>query len=442
MTEKPLFFTHLQFSESAMAPVLRRLTQGGGQEIWSKGLKCIYAFHNFQDLMSALEQILALEQEPTSLKWRAIVHNGKWDESWVFLEHLHWDNVYLSDTLIASLSPDQVHLALRARRVQHNQYGEFIAHQLRLPTKPDPSSGSLKLQSMKPAPFGKRIVAALADYILAVSLFLTINACLNFATVYQVYSSQNIWEAEQGTIEHGESVTSWIASGSRSVKFGKGGTVSGRFPFEAGSYRVALVHSAYTPQPLSVRVTLGNNEFVFVQPHQRKTKRLYLPETYHLQKDDQIKVEVLSKNDDYVLDYINFLAPGAATYPEEESQTTVAQEHLIRLIGFWEYDDLKYHIWDLTAKCGAIFLFIHILFLSCLTWTPGAWIAGVRILPRKRFGPPGLRMAIWRSLGYLIAIPCAGVGWVWPLFSSSHQNWADSLSDTRVAEYRGWNHEA
>jgi hypothetical protein len=442
MTDQTLFFTYLEFSESAMAPVMKRLVQAGGQEVWNKGVKYIFSFDTSQGLMSALEQILALQEESSSLKWKAITHLGKSDDCWMYLQTLQCNQLYLTDSLVASLEPIEVPLALKACKVQHNQHGEFIAHQLKLPTNSDASSGSLKLQSMKPAPFGKRIVAAITDYILAVSLFFFMNACWNFPSVYRVYMAQQVWEAEQGTIEHAETITNWTSSGSKAVKFGKRGKVSDSFPFEANEYKVALVHSAYTPEPLSIRVVLGNNEFFFVQPHQRKMKRLYLPGTYQLKEGDYIKIESLSNNDDYLLDYINFLPPGAPTYSNDRTHITIAQEHLIRLIGFWEYDDLKYHIWDLTAKCGAIFLIIQILFLSYFTWTPGALVGGVRILPRKRFGPPGPRLAMRRCLGYLISIPCAGIGWIWPLFSSSSQNWADILSDTRVAEYRGWNDEA
>jgi hypothetical protein len=258
--------------------------------------------------------------------------------------------------------------------------------------------------------------------------------------VYGVISTRKVIEAEEMKIRHGYIIPTWLASSGGAVVMGEGATLSFPFPFETGTYKVRVVYRTWDDL-VKVKLGLGDRTIDFIG---FETKGKYLDDVWE-QSEVRGRNFLISRGEEFSvhravgeagypeIDFVQFIAPDDKLYPRDKNHNILRSEDVLRLTGLWEYDDLKYHFRDLFFLCPAIQMLLHILFLSFVPWTPGALLAGIRIVRRNGPRIPGMLRGSLRVLGYVLSVvPFAGVGLIWPVIVNRSDNWADALSKTRI----------
>lgn len=83
----------------------------------------------------------------------------------------------------------------------------------------------------------------------------------------------------------------------------------------------------------------------------------------------------------------------------------------------------------------ATFFVYHGLLNALLGFTPGKWLAGVRVVDAEG-KKPGVGRSFLRAFGYFLSAIPLGLGFLWAARGAEHRAWHDRLAGTRVVSVR------
>jgi uncharacterized RDD family membrane protein YckC len=443
----------VEFERGPAASVLDVLKDSGGTRCWSEGRRFIIRFQSPTAAIVASEfvlgQVASLNTEDGRFRFFIDTGEVSFDGSlpvgpamalgWSMLSRGIWNMVYFSESTRLTLRHSEHCFLARPEEWLEPGVGKVALHRLTLNYSESriergERTGEVfaNLCAIRPAPHGRRALAGLIDFLLAVLVLLSWRIVVNAPLVLGVISTRKVIEAESMKIRHGYISPTWLASSGAVVALGRNGSIMLPFPYETGTYQVRVIYR-YNGV-LGVEVGVGDRQFKLpLISNSRRFLEAVLDERIHITNGEPfiLKKGDIVENPD--IDYVQFIATDDRVYSRKEHEDILRSEDFLRLIGVWHYDDLKYHAWDLFVLCPVIQMLLHIVFLTFVPWTPGAHLAGIRIVSRKGRRVPGLLKGASRALGYVLSIiPFVGVGLIWPLIVNKSENWADVFSETRV----------
>ena len=193
------------------------------------------------------------------------------------------------------------------------------------------STGDVVIQSVPRvhcAPLEVRSMAAVLDFILVAFLLIAVNALFYGPEVVQTVLDRRRLEVESFSIDRGEVLKFWLASGGKAVSFAPGEVVSHAFPFESGAYRIAVAFQFDAPR---FTVMIDGSEQTFTLPDNQRNFSLYLTPADNLfQIEEGSSIAIYSES---VIDYIEFVKEGDVRYRRSHRDRAVRVEDVLRLMG-------------------------------------------------------------------------------------------------------------
>jgi len=450
----------LEFEPAPVASIIDLLEGNGAARSWSEGRRFIFRFESPTAAIIASEVVLKhlpilkgedrarMYIDTCEVSFEASIPNGPAITlGWNLLGRGKWNMVYFSESTRVTLQHSEHRFLSRPEEWLERGVGKVSLNRLvlnysevRIAREEESKGLSDNLSAITPAPHGRRALAGLTDFLLALLVLVAVRIAINAPLVLGVIGSRKVIEAEAMEIKHGYVSPTWLASSGAVVHMGMGASLTSSFPYETGTYKVRVVYKTFDDL-VKIKIRVGDESFDFIGNSTRGKfsdqawEHLDVYEKYYtIRHGEEFSVQ---KNEGEEgtpdIDYVQFVAPDDHLYPRSKRYNVLRSEDFLRLIGVWDYEDLKYHLRDLFVLCPAIQMFFHVLLLSVVCWTPGAWVAGIRIVSRQGRRVPGVGKGLLRVLGYVLSIiPFIGVGLIWPLIVNKSENWADAFSQTRV----------
>lgn len=449
----------VEFERIPVASIIELIEKKEGSRLWSEGSRSIFRFRSptsaviaGEFVLKALpglgEERLRIIIDTCEVSFDGLIPSGPAvGLGWSLLSRANWNMVYFSESTRLTLRHSEHHFLSRPEEWLERGVGRVSLHRLVLNYSDshmvsEEHGGALlgNLSPISPAPQGRRAMAGLLDFLLALFLLLSFRILSNAHLVFSVIGSRKVVEAEATHIKHGYISPTWLASSGAVVHMGTVSRLTFPFPFDTGNYKIRAVYTT-DESYLPMRFRIGGRTFDCegTNSHKKFSDEVLCNgevwENYvSITHGEQFSLEMPSLKGVFpLIDYVLFIAPDDQLYPRTKGHNILRSEDFLRLIGVWEYDDIKYHLRDLFVLCPVIQLLLHVIFLSLVPWTPGALVSGIRIVSRTGPRVPGLVKALLRVFGYIVSIvPFIGVGLIWPLIVNNNENWADAISQTRV----------
>lgn len=456
----------MEFEQAPNSIILELVEKNGGRRSWEQGNRFIIQFDSATKSIVAGQAVLRqLQNLNNNEQVRSFIDvcevnleggvptGAAVNLGWSLLSRGEWNMVYFSESTRLTLRHSEHSFLSRPEEWLEPGVGKISLHRLlsnytekRLRRENEYEQQSGNLSTITPAPRGRRAFAGLLDFLLAALVLLLFRVIVNAPVVYSVISTRRVIEAEDMEIRHGYISPTWLASSGSVVHMGRRAQLSFPFPYKTGSYKVRVVFRTGEKE-IRMRLQIGDRtldwkgfgngeRFSDVSDIDGRSWEEYI----NIEHGEQIRIRLPEEYNEWTgqIDFVQFMASGDHIYTRVNGQNILRSEDVLRLIGVWEYSDLKYHLRDVFVLCPAIQMVLHLLFLSLFTWTPGALMAGIRIVSRKGPRSPGVVKALLRVIGYILSvIPFIGVGLIWPLIVNKNENWSDMLSSTRVITSEG-----
>lgn len=275
--------------------------------------------------------------------------------------------------------------------------------------------------------FGARFFSLVID--------LAIGAIWGFLAM-GIWNASSLWasltetiriEAEQFEASNYAKLTMSHASGGQVRRTPRQGTLRTTFEGPTGHYDVILgmwdrrigdskLDFQVGQHAFSASMNDGEDAFV----HKIVQRRL------EITTGDKIVITAhADKSDMATIDYLEFVPDKSIAFRPNGTERTYPYGHLLKAI---DYDEMNVHISLLKAPLALVL--IQIIFFSFVPWTPGMFLLDLRAA--SAIHPPGIKFASLRLLGNLFSLIFLGLGWIWPLFATYRQSWADILSHSFI----------
>lgn len=275
--------------------------------------------------------------------------------------------------------------------------------------------------------FGARFFSLVVD--------LAIGAIWSFLAM-GVWNAPSLWasmtetiriEAEQFEGTNYSKLAMSHASGGEVRRTPRQGTLNSKFEGPSSVYDVIL--GMWDRR-------IGDSKLDFQIGHHSFSTTMSDGEDAFVHKIVQRKIEVTNgdrilitayadKSDMATIDFVEFVPEGSIAFRPNGTERTYPYGHLLKAI---DYDEMNVHISLLKAPIALVLL--QLISFSFVPWTPGRILLDLRAA--SAIHPPGIKFAVLRLLGNLFSLIFLGIGWIWPLFSTYKQSWADILSHSFI----------